>query len=58
MNGCIDAVNILVNQYICDVNHVSGMDCANGFMYACRYGHEEIVELLRTTPHSIAQLIN
>jgi len=34
------------------------MDCANGFMYACRYGHEEIVELLRTTPHSIAQLIN
>jgi hypothetical protein len=27
-------------------------------MYACRYGHEEIVELLRTTPHSIAQLIN
>ena len=30
MNGCIDAVNILVNEYICDVNHVSGMDCANG----------------------------
>ncbi len=46
MNGCIDAVNILMNEYNCNVNDVGGMDCANGFMYACMYGHEEIVELL------------
>ena len=34
-----------MNEYKCDVNHVD-KDGQNGFMWACRGGYKEVVELL------------